>query len=94
MFDMAVTLNISVSEDQAAWIRAKKEKGDYASASDVIRDLIRRERDKEQARLESEFDRMDRRDGAPGPEPVAEVVRTAKQVRKELQNRYAAKGGN
>lgn len=81
---MAVTLNISVSEDQAAWIKARKERGDFASASDVIRDLIRRQRDQESAALEKEFEVMDKRDGAPGPAPVGEIVSACRQVRRDL----------
>src|SRR4051812_49858061 len=60
---MATTLNISLSQDQAAWIKSRKDEAGFASASDVIRDLIRREREKELAALETEFDRMDKEDG-------------------------------
>ena len=71
---MATTLNISLSQDQAAWIKSRREEGGFASASDVIRDLTRRERDKELTRLEAEFEKMDRRDGEDVPAPVEEIV--------------------
>ena len=85
-----VTLNISVSEDQASWIRARKEKQDFASSSDVIRDIIRREREKELAVLEAKFEEMDKRDGATGPAPVEEIVAVCRRVRKDLLKRYDA----
>jgi len=88
---MAVTLNVSLSADQASWIRSKKEKGDFASVSDVVRDMIRREREKELAVLEAEFDEMDRRDGVPGPAPVEKIVAACRAVRKDLLKRYAPK---
>jgi putative addiction module CopG family antidote len=79
-----VTLNISVSEEQAAWVRSRKEAGDFASASDVVRDLIRREREKELNALEADFEKMDKRDGAEGPEPVEQIVAAVREVRKKL----------
>jgi Arc/MetJ-type ribon-helix-helix transcriptional regulator len=87
---MATTLNISLSRDQAAWIKSRKDEAGFSSASDVIRDLIRRERDKELASLEAEFDKMDREDGADGPAPVEEIVRKVKKVRKRLLKRHEA----
>src|SRR5437868_2456548 len=67
---MATTLNISLSQDQAAWVKSRKEEGGFASASDVIRDLIRQERARTLAKLEAEFAKMDKQDGADGPAPV------------------------
>ena len=87
---MATTLNISLSQDQASWVKSRKEEAGYASASDVIRELIRREREKELERLEAEFDKMDKRDGAESPEPVEHIVRTVKKVRRELLKRHEA----
>ena len=88
---MAVTLNISLSSDQASWVRSRKETGDFASVSDVVRDMIRREREKELAALEAEFDQMDERDGAPGPAPVEKIVAACRAVRKDLLQRYEPK---
>ena len=89
-FGMVTTLNISLSQDQVAWIKSRREEGGFASASDVIRDLIRRERDKELARLEAEFEKMDRQDGADGPAPIEEIVSTVKKIRAELLKRHEA----
>ncbi len=88
-FCMATTtLNISLSQDQVAWVKSRREEGGFGSASDVIRDLIRRERDKELARLEAEFEKMDKRDGADGPAPVEEIVSRVKKIRADLLRRH------
>jgi Arc/MetJ-type ribon-helix-helix transcriptional regulator len=85
---MASTFSISLTRDQAAWVKSRKEEGGFASASDVIRDLIRRERDKALAKLEAEFDKMDKQDGADGPAPVEEIVRRVRKVRTDLLKRH------
>src|SRR5437773_4617195 len=91
---MATTLNVSLTQDQAAWVKSRREEGGFGSASDVIRDLIRRERDKELARLEAEFEKMDRRDGADGPAPVEEIVGTVKKIRADLLTGPAGLNGS
>ena len=88
---MATTLNVSLSPDQAAWVKSRKDEAGFGSASDVIRDLIRRERDKELTRLEAEFEKMDKQDGAEGPAPVQEIVNRVRKVRKELLRRHEAR---
>ena len=85
---MTTTLNISLSQDQAAWVKSRKEEGGFASASDVIRDLIRREHEKTHARLEAEFDKMDELDGSNGAAPVEDIVRRVKKIRTELLKRH------
>ena len=87
---MATTLNISLSEDQAAWVKSRKDEAGFASASDVIRDLIRCERDKELTALEGEFAKMDNEDGVEGPPPVQEIVERVRKVRKRLLQRHEA----
>src|SRR6266849_5175554 len=81
---MATMLSISLPQDLVAWIRSRKEEGGFSSASDVVRELIRREREKELARLEAEFDEMDREDGADSAAPVDEIVGRVRKVRKSL----------
>lgn len=71
-------------------MRSKKDEAGFASVSDVIRDLIRREREKELAALEAEFERMDKQDGAEGPAPVDEIVKRVKKVRKTLLKKHEA----
>lgn len=87
---VATTLNISLSEDQVGWVKSRKDEAGFASASDVIRDLIRRERDKELAALEVEFEKMDKQDGGDGPAPVEEIVSKVRKVRKRLLKRHEA----
>ena len=81
---MATTLNISLSDDQAAWVKSQKEEGGFASASDVIRDLIRREREKHLAKLDAQFEKMYKQDGATGPAPIEEIVKKVKKIRARL----------
>lgn len=46
------TLNVSLPDTMRAWIDAQVEAGEYANASDYIRDLIRHDqRDRETVRL-------------------------------------------
>ena len=87
---VATTLNISLSQDQAAWVKSRKEEEGFASTSDVIRDLIRRERGKELSRLEAEFEKMDKQDGAGESAPVKEIVRRVKRIRTQLLRRHEA----
>jgi len=42
---MVTRLKVSLSEEQMAWVKSRKDEADFASVSDMIRDLIRRERD-------------------------------------------------
>ncbi|MGO8674556.1 MAG: type II toxin-antitoxin system ParD family antitoxin [Limisphaerales bacterium] len=80
---MAVTLNISLSEEQASWVKSRKEQGDYASVSDVVRDLIRREREKDLSAIEAEFERLDKRGQEAGAEPVEEIMPIVQRVKRE-----------
>jgi Arc/MetJ-type ribon-helix-helix transcriptional regulator len=80
---MAVTLNISLSEEQASWVESRREQGDFASVSDVFRDLIRRAREAELSAAEAEFDRLDKTGQEPGEEPVDEIMPIVEHVKKE-----------
>lgn len=42
------TMNISVTDKMKAWVEAKVAAGDYATASDCLRDLLRRQIDEEE----------------------------------------------
>ena len=79
---MANTLNISLSEEQKGWLDARREAGGFASASDVVRDLIRSRQEKEQAELLQRFQQLDG-DGSNEPEPAEAVLRIVKRVKKE-----------
>ena len=81
---MAVTMNISVTEEQKAWLNSRQETGGFSSASDVVRDLIRNRQEQEQAELRRQFAELDRADGSHDPEPPSaqEIVRRVKKERR------------
>jgi hypothetical protein len=70
VFLVATRLNISLSGDQAAWLKSRKQ--------------ARREREKGVPAVEAAFDRMDKRDGADGDPPIQRIVQTVRKIRKEL----------
>ena len=78
---MSEKLHISLSPGQFAWIKARKEEG-FATASDVVRDLIRRQQEMERAALGIAFEKL-QGDGSPHPEPVAEIMKVVTRVKKE-----------
>jgi putative addiction module CopG family antidote len=79
---MANTLNISLSEEQKNWLHSHREAGGFASASDVVRDLIRSRQEKEQAELLKRFRQLDG-DGSEEAEPTNAVLKIVKRVKKE-----------
>ncbi len=88
-FGMAETLNISLTADQLAWVKGRKEQGGFATSSDVMRDLIRREQEREWERLKTEFEEL-AKESLPGPAPVEKIAATVRKVRKELRPKYEA----
>jgi Arc/MetJ-type ribon-helix-helix transcriptional regulator len=82
LFMAAETINISLTEAQKAWVMSRKEQGGFASASDVFRELIRREQEREWETLGREFDALSK-DGGIGQEPVEEINRIVGQVKRE-----------
>ena len=79
---MAETLNISLAPGQLAWLKSRKGFAGFASASDVVRDLIRRQQDQEQQLLQDEFEKL-KKEGATGPEPVEEIMPIVIRVKKQ-----------
>lgn len=79
---MAATLNISLSEDQKAWLNSRRVSGGFASTSDVVRELIRSRQETEKVELLKRFHELEK-DGAEGPEPVEALLKIVKQVKKE-----------
>jgi Arc/MetJ-type ribon-helix-helix transcriptional regulator len=79
---MAASLNISLAEGQLAWLKTKQRADGFASASDVVRDLIRREQEQERRALLEEFCTMET-EGGQGVEPVAEINRIVNRVKRE-----------
>lgn len=79
---MANTLNISLSEEQKNWLNSRREAGGFASASDVVRDLIRSRQEKEYADLLKRFQDLDG-EGSEGAEPTEAVLKIVKQLKRE-----------
>jgi antitoxin ParD1/3/4 len=79
---MPSTLNISLTDDQKGWLNSRREAGGYASASDVVRDLIRSEQEAERRQLAQQFRAM-QRDGSNEPEPAAAVMARVRRIKKE-----------
>lgn len=85
---MAVTtLNVSLSEEQAALISREVESGLYASASEVVREAIR---EWIRGRIEADVAALEKahagaweRDTT--PEEMAAILRIQKQVRAEMR---------
>jgi putative addiction module CopG family antidote len=77
---MPITLNISLAEEQKGWLNSRREAGGFSSQSDVVRDLIRSEQEREKAALLKQFRQMEP-DGSNEAEP-AEVLALVKKVKK------------
>ncbi|TQD33331.1 type II toxin-antitoxin system ParD family antitoxin (plasmid) [Rhodobacter capsulatus] len=43
------TMNVSLPDPMKAWVEAQTQHGRYSNASDYVRDLIRRDQDRQQA---------------------------------------------
>ena len=81
---MIETLNISLTDEQKGWLLSRRETGGFSSASDVVRDLIRRRQEQEQADLVRQFKTLDAADGLDEPEPeqALNLVREVKRERR------------
>ena len=85
IFPGMATLNISLSDEQKSWLTTRQETAGFASASDVVRDLIRERQEHEEEELRRQFMEMDRRDGSDEPEAEADIVAAVRKIRKELR---------
>ena len=79
---MSEKLHISLSPGQFAWLKARKEQEGFATASDVVRDLIRRQQEKERAVLAVAFEKL-QCDGSPHPGPVEEIMKVVTRVKNQ-----------
>ena len=77
---MPITLNISLAEEQKGWLNSRREAGGFSSQSDVVRDLIRSEQEREREALLKQFREMEP-DGSDAVEP-ASVLAMVKKVKK------------
>lgn len=75
-----ITLNISLAEEQKSWLNSRREAGGFSSQSDVVRDLIRSEQEREKEALLKQFRQMER-DGSNEAEPAG-VLAMVKKVKK------------
>ena len=78
---MPSTLNLSLTDEQKGWLNSRREAGGYASASDVVRDLIRSQQEVERQRLAQQFRDMEA-DGSSEPEPAAAVLASVRRIKK------------
>lgn len=77
---MPSTLNISLTDEQKGWLNSRREAGGYASASDVVRDLIRSQQEAERQRLAQQFRDMEA-DGSSEQEPAA-VLASVQRIKR------------
>jgi Arc/MetJ-type ribon-helix-helix transcriptional regulator len=84
---MADTLNISLAPGQLAWLKSRKEEEGFATASDVVRDLIRRQQEKDRSELAAGFEKL-KEDGAPDAEPVDEIMEIVSEVKRERREAH------
>jgi antitoxin ParD1/3/4 len=80
---MSITLNISLAEEQKSWLNSRRETGGFSSRSDVVRDLIRSEQEREKEALLKQFRQMEQ-EGSSEVEPAGflAMVKKVKKVRR------------
>jgi antitoxin ParD1/3/4 len=79
------TMTISLPDPMKEWIEAQISKGDYASTSDYVRDLVRRDRSRRDQELTIEDLRqivLDSRSSEPGKQRVDEIFENAERLAK------------
>jgi antitoxin ParD1/3/4 len=79
------TMTVSLPDPMKDWIEAQIQQGDYASVSDYVRDLVRRDRDRrEQALTLDELRKKlaDSRESGIGVRTVDEIFAEARDIAK------------
>lgn len=82
------TMTLSLPEPMKAWIEAETRKGDYASTSDFMRDLVRRERERREREMSlDELRRLvtEARAGGLGQRTIDEIIAEGDRI-------YGARG--
>jgi len=77
------TMTVSLPEPMKNWIEALTQKGEYASSSDYVRDLIRRDRERRGQELTLDELRqiiVDAREGGVSTRSVEEIFLEAKKI--------------
>lgn len=80
------TMTVSLPDPMKEWIEQETLKGDYASTSDFMRDLVRKERErrKPQMTLEELQTRLAEASAAgPGTRSVAEIIAEGDRILRE-----------
>jgi antitoxin ParD1/3/4 len=80
------TMTISLPDPMKEWVEARIQDGEYASSSDYVRDLIRRDRER-RARSELSLDDLRRivaqaRESGDSPASVSDVLDAARALAK------------
>ena len=79
------TMTVSLPDPMKDWIETQIRKGDYASVSDYVRDLVRRDRDRREHELTLDELRRklaDSRDSGIGERTVDEIFAEARDIAK------------
>ena len=80
------TMNVSLPDAMKRWVEGRAETGEYSNSSDYVRDLIRRDQER-QARIAAMQTRVD--------EALAggDSTRSLDDIRAEARRRFEALGG-
>ena len=79
-----VQRNISLSEELASFAKAEAEEGGYGSVSAYFSDIVRKRR-QEQINEDIKLLGQAMKDAPRGPEPMDEIVRVQKKVRRQMR---------
>jgi antitoxin ParD1/3/4 len=82
------TMTVSLPDPMKDWIEARIQQGDYASVSDYVRDLVRRDRD----RREQEFTLAELRKKLADSRESGIGVRTVDEIFTEARDIAKARG--
>jgi antitoxin ParD1/3/4 len=80
---MMATMTIALPDPMKEWIEAQINKGEYASTSDYVRDLVRRDRSRRDQELTMEELRQivaDSRTSGAGAQSVDDIFRNAERI--------------
>ncbi|MEO1017226.1 MAG: type II toxin-antitoxin system ParD family antitoxin [Pseudomonadota bacterium] len=81
-----VTMNVSLPEPMKTWVERQSRGGRYSNASDYIRDLIRRDQDRQQGIDELQDLIIEGLDsGTPQPFNLADFLKNKQQVHSQRE---------
>ena len=82
------TINVSVTPEQAEYIRRSTEHG-FGNASEFFRDMLRERMQREIQEDLSLLEKTGPAPAGPAPEEIEEILATQRRVRKDLRARRA-----